>query len=86
MALLKPGMYTPDYLAYPLFAGSAPKGNTVTEAEALALANLALCSDVYADDTEAAHRFADDILCDLLTSLGYVDVVAEYRKIHKFYV
>jgi len=29
---------------------------------------------------EVAHRLADDILCRLLSSLGYADVVAEYNK------
>ena len=30
-------------------------------------------------DLKVAHRLADDILCRLLQSLGYEDVVAEYR-------
>ena len=37
------------------------------------------------DDTEMAHSNADDALCDLLTSLGYQDVVREYRKVHKWF-
>ena len=32
-------------------------------------------------DIEVAHRLADDILCRLLHSLGYADVVAEYNKV-----
>ena len=36
-------------------------------------------------DIEAAHGQADDILCQLLISLGYADVVAEYRKVRKWY-
>ena len=36
-------------------------------------------------DTEAAHAKADDILCELLISLGYQDVVAEYNKANKWY-
>ncbi len=36
-------------------------------------------------DTEAAHGDADDVLCKLLTALGYADVVAEYEKIDKWY-
>jgi hypothetical protein len=34
---------------------------------------------------EIAHRMADDILCRLLVSLGYADVVAEYNKVGKWY-
>lgn len=37
------------------------------------------------DDTECAHCEADDILCELLISLGYQDVVDEYYKINKWY-
>lgn len=36
-------------------------------------------------DTESAHGNADDVLCDLLESLGYADVVAEYYKVEKWY-
>jgi len=36
-------------------------------------------------DTEQAHGEADDILCDLLNSLGYEDVVKEFKKIKKWY-
>lgn len=36
-------------------------------------------------DLEVAHTEADDILCDFLISLGYKDVVDEYRKIDKWY-
>lgn len=36
-------------------------------------------------DTEVAHSNADQILCDLLTSLGYGDVVHEWAKIDKWY-
>ena len=37
------------------------------------------------DDTESAHGDADDILCELLQSLGYADVVDAYAKIDKWY-
>ena len=37
------------------------------------------------DDTEAAHCDADELLCNLLSDLGYDDVVAEYRKVDKWY-
>lgn len=36
-------------------------------------------------DTEAAHSDADDVLCALLRSLGYADVVAEYEKVDKWF-
>ena len=37
------------------------------------------------DDIEMAHVRADDVLCDLLRSLGYGDVVEEYEKVEKWY-
>jgi len=36
-------------------------------------------------DTEMAHSKADNVLCDLLTALGYQDVVREYRKVDKWF-
>ena len=36
-------------------------------------------------DIEAAHNNADKVLCRLLTSLGYADVVAEFEKVDKWY-
>ena len=36
-------------------------------------------------DTEMAHGFADDVLCDLLLTLGYDDAVKEYHKIEKWF-
>ena len=36
-------------------------------------------------DVECAHGEADDILCDLLRSLGYEDVVEEWIKVEKWY-
>lgn len=37
------------------------------------------------DDTECAHSEADTILCDLLISLGYDDVVQEFVALRKWY-
>jgi hypothetical protein len=37
------------------------------------------------DDTEVAHCDADDVLCDLLTRLGYDDVVEAYCKVEKWF-
>ena len=36
-------------------------------------------------DTELAHIDADDVLCELLKSLGYEDVVSEYQKVDKWF-
>jgi hypothetical protein len=36
-------------------------------------------------DFEQEHIDADEVLCQLLESLGYEDVVSEYRKIEKFH-
>ncbi len=53
----------------------------MTEEEATAL--LIKCQkNAY---TETAHMDADDVLCALLDELGYGDVVAEYRKVSKWF-
>jgi hypothetical protein len=36
-------------------------------------------------DPEIAHVNADEILCELLTSLGFSDVVEEFKKVPKWY-
>lgn len=36
-------------------------------------------------DTEGAHASADEVLCDLLKTLGYADVVEAWDKIDKWY-
>ena len=36
-------------------------------------------------DMEIAHADADDILCSLLKSLGYTEVVEEYEKVDKWF-
>lgn len=36
-------------------------------------------------DIEIAHGEADDVLCELLVSLGYQDVVDEWEKVDKWY-
>jgi len=36
-------------------------------------------------DTEMAHSDADEVLCEMLDSLGYADVVTEYRLVSKWY-
>jgi hypothetical protein len=37
------------------------------------------------DDIEAVHGYADAILCSLLVSLGYSEVVDEWTKLPKWY-
>lgn len=53
-----------------------------TLAEATQLALLAL--QTY-PDCEVAHCRADELLCEFLVAIGYVDVVQEYNKINKWY-
>ena len=36
-------------------------------------------------DLEQAHIDADKVLCDLLTALGFKEVVAEFDAIDKYY-
>lgn len=36
-------------------------------------------------DPEIAHVNADKVLCELLTSLGFSDVVEEFKKVPKWY-
>lgn len=40
---------------------------------------------VNSGDTEVAHIEADGILCDVLTKLGYKDLVDVYNKVGKWY-
>lgn len=37
------------------------------------------------NDTETAHAYSDDVLCKLLQSLGYNEVVDLYNDIDKWY-
>ena len=41
--------------------------------------------EIELDDKEDAHILADKVLCDLLESLGYVEIVEEFNSIHKWY-
>lgn len=36
-------------------------------------------------DTEAAHCSADEVLCELLESLGFSDVVDAWKEVSKWY-
>lgn len=48
-----------------------------------AIAKLAECQTH--GDTEIAHEAADGVLCALLEELGCGDVVAEYRKLERWF-
>jgi len=37
------------------------------------------------EGTEDAHINADNILCEILTKLGYDDIVKEFDKLDKWY-
>jgi hypothetical protein len=37
------------------------------------------------EDPECAHSAADGVLCKLLVSLGYKNVVKEYDEVEKWY-
>lgn len=50
-----------------------------------ALKELAECVKLSHGDQEAAHSLGDEILCELLSSLGYDDIVNEWNKIKKWY-
>jgi hypothetical protein len=50
-----------------------------------AIASLKKIHEEYGADVESDHLFADEILCELLISLGYEDVVFEWEKIDKWY-
>jgi hypothetical protein len=36
-------------------------------------------------DYEGAHSIADDILCEVLDTLGYAEIVNEWDKVGKWY-
>lgn len=44
-----------------------------------------LTSYHHTTDEEVAHARADDILCEILTDLGYADVVEAYHKVPKWF-
>lgn len=37
------------------------------------------------DDIEASHAAADDLLCDVLAELGYIEGVNVYQELEKWY-
>jgi hypothetical protein len=57
------------------------KGRSMTREDAIATLKKAQINA----DIEAAHSAADGVLCELLRSLGYDDVVSEWLKVEKWY-
>ncbi len=49
------------------------------------LAHLAGLRELSEYDSEVAHGDADNLLCELLTRLGYGDVVEAWKKVKKYY-
>jgi hypothetical protein len=41
--------------------------------------------DKFGDDKEILHVEADDILCELLVELGYIELVNAFCKVPKWY-
>lgn len=58
---------------------------TIRQVEALANQCLRQLDEARDEDTESGHRMADEALCDLLTGLGFEDVVAKFQAIAKYY-
>ena len=48
-----------------------------------ALKKLEKCAR--SDDPEVAHEAADEVLCDLLTTLGFGDVVDAYKGVERWF-
>ena len=46
---------------------------------------LKLLKEADSYDPERAHQEADDVLCELLKSLGYEDVVKAWDEVSKWY-
>lgn len=63
----------------PCFGAEAPNPVTMEST----LETLRLCQQMR--DPENAHNRADKALCDFLTSLGYQQVVDEWKKVEKWY-
>lgn len=74
-------IHKPDYYHIPAHPFMPVKINKPKSIETIEKLRVLAKSD----DTEATHVEADRILCELLISLGYSDVVAEYNKIEKWY-
>lgn len=58
---------------------------TIRQVEALANQCLRELDKANNLDPESGHSLADDALCDLLTGLGFKDVVKKFNDIPKWY-
>lgn len=50
-----------------------------------AIEELERIADECAGDIEGAHMDADQVLCDILVSMGHEDVVEAWKAIEKWY-
>ena len=55
----------------------------ITELEAIVELNQ--ITHLYKGDTESIHDYADDLLCRVLQSLGYEQLVEDFHQIKKWY-
>lgn len=62
-----------------------PKMPTTDDAMTRERAIAELKALLGSDDVERAHSEADGILCELLTALGFSDVVAAWNDVEKWY-
>lgn len=46
---------------------------------------IQILKECQGDDPETGHIEADKVLCDLLISLGYQEVVNEWENVRKWY-
>lgn len=56
---------------------------TTEELKQRAIAALRKCQNI--GDIEAGHSTADEVLCGLLDTLGFSEVVKEWDKVSKWY-
>ena len=54
-------------------------------AATLAVSELERIAEESAGDPEAAHSEADEVLCELLKTLGYENVVKAWQSVEKWY-
>lgn len=57
----------------------------MTREEAIAELKKLQQEEKLSGDCEMTHMDADSVLCQLLFTLGYGDVVTEFNRLHKWY-
>lgn len=65
---------------------SLRKGNKMTKKERIEKYIWLLNQYCFSGDTEYDHSMSDSLLEDLLTELGYEEVVSVYKNVEKWYV